>query len=141
MLKRPAPGFARKLSGAVLTTALIISGSYAAWAAQPEPARAVPLKGEGQRIAFSADHMSTSASGEIDYSGNVVVKPTDADDLEMTWSADSANRSDDESTVLEGNVRFSFAAHVLTTDRATLFRDGTIKMDSARLSQTSPQKN
>lgn len=136
MLKRPVPGFARQLSGAVLTTALIISGSYAAWAAQPERARAVPLQDEGQRFTFSADHISTSASGDIDYSGNVVIKPTD-DGLEMIWNADTVNRIDDGSTVLQGSVRFSFATYVLTTDRATLFKDGSIKMDSAHLSQTS----
>jgi bla regulator protein blaR1 len=137
MLKRPVPGFARQLSGAVLTTALIISGSYAAWAAQPEPAHAVPLQDAGQRFTFFADHISRSASGDIDCSGNVVIKPTDSNGLEMTWNADTVNRTDDGSMVLEGSVRFSFATYVLTTDRATLFKDGSIKMDSAHLSQTS----
>lgn len=44
------------------------------------------------------------------------------------------SRMDDSSAVLEGMVRLSFAGHVLTTERATLLKDGTIKMDSARLS-------
>lgn len=137
MLKRPLPSFSRRLFGWVLTTALITSGSYAAWAAQPEPARAVALKDGGQRITFSADQISRSASGDMDYSGNVVIKPIDPDGLKITWNADTVSRTNDGSTVLEGSVRFSFAAYVLTTDRATLFKDGTIKMDSAHLSQTS----
>lgn len=137
MLKRPLPGFLRRLSGAVLTSVLIISGSYAAWAAQPAPARAALLQEEGQRISFSADHMSTLASGEIAYSGNVVVQPMGPDGPKMTWNADAVNRMDDGSIVLAGNVRFSFGDDVLTTDRATLLKDGIIKMDSAHLSQTS----
>lgn len=137
MLKQPPPGLSRRLSGAVLTAALIASGSYAAWAAQPESARMAASQDENQRFTFSADRISTSASGDIDYSGNVVMKPIDPDGLEVTWNADTANRAGDGSTVLEGSVRFSFAAYILTTDRATLFKDGTIKMDSARLSRTS----
>lgn len=135
MLKHPLPGFSRRLSGAVLTSALIISGSYAVWTAQPERAHAGPLQEEeGQRIEFSADHMSALPSGDIDYSGNVVVKPSSPDGPEMTWSAETVSRMDDSSAVLEGMVRLSFAGHVLTTERATLLKDGTIKMDSARLS-------
>lgn len=135
MLKRPLPSLLRRLSGAVLTSTLIISGSYAAWAAQPEPAYAV--QEEDQRIWISADRMSASASGDVDYSGNVVVKLIGPDEPEIALHADTVNRMDDGSTVLEGNVRFSFARHVLTTNRATLLKDGTIKMDLANFSQTS----
>lgn len=137
VLKRTSPNFLRRLSGAALTSALIISGSYAAWATQPRTAHAAALQEQGQRITFSADRMSTLANGDIDYSGNVVVKSVDGDDLAMTWSADAVNRSDDGSTLLTGAVRFSFAGYVLRTDRATLAKDGTITMEAANLSRTS----
>ena len=137
MLKRPLPSFARRLSGAVLTTALIGSSSYAAWVTQPEPARATQSKDESQHLRISADRISTSPGGDLDYSGNVVIEPIDSDGPEMSWNADTVNRTDDGTTVLAGSVRFSFASHVVTTDRATILKDRTIKMDSAHLASTA----
>ena len=138
MLKHPLPGFLRRLSGVVLTSVLITSGSYVVWAAQPEPGNAREQQQEDPQFAISADRVSTLENGDIEYSGNVIVR---CEEYRSRSSGDghpgTINHRPDGSTVLEGAVRFLFAGRVLKTDRAIIEKDGTIRMDSARASQTS----
>jgi bla regulator protein BlaR1 len=138
MLKHPLPGFLRRLSGVVLASVLITSGSYVAWAAQPEPGNAREQQQENPQIAISADRVSTLENGDIEYSGNVIVKSKSTDGApQVMVTPGSINHRPDGSIVLEGAVRFLFADRVLKTDRAVVEKDGTIRMDSARASQTS----
>lgn len=137
MLKRPLPSFSRRLFGAVLTSVLITSGSYVAWAAQPEPANAREQHQEDPQIEFSADRVSTLENGDIDYSGNVIIRSKSTDQPKLTIDPGTIDNRPDGSTVLEGAVRIWIAGIVLKTDRAILEKDGTIRMDSARASQTS----
>jgi bla regulator protein blaR1 len=136
MLKHPLPGFSRRLSGIVLTSLLITSGSYAAWAAQPEPGNSGEQHQENQ-IEFSADRVSTLENGDIDYSGNVIIRSRSTDQPKLTLDPGTIDSRPDGSTVLEGAVRISIGGIVLKTDRAIVEKDGTIRMDSARASQTS----
>ena len=138
MLKHPSPGFLRRLSGVVLTTVLVTSGSYVVWAAQPEPGNAREQQQDDPPIAISADRVSTLENGDIDYSGNVIIRSKSTDRApQLTLTPGTINHRPDGSTVLGGTVRFLFAGRVLTTDRAVIEKDGTIKMDSARASQIS----
>lgn len=128
MLKHPLPGFSRRLAGVVLASVLITSGSFVAWAAQPED----------PQLAISADRVSTLENGDVDYSGNVIVRWNGPDRARQVFvEPGSINHRPDGSTVLEGAVRFLFANRVLKTDRAIIEKDGTIRMDSARASRTS----
>jgi hypothetical protein len=77
MLKRPLPGFSRRLSGFVLTSVLITSGSYVLWAAQPEQVSAREQQQEDPQIAISADRVNWN--GDIDYSGNVIIRSNSTD--------------------------------------------------------------
>lgn len=138
MLKRPLPGFLRRLSGIVLASVLITSGSYVVWAAQPEPGNAREQQREDPQFAISADRVSTLENGDIEYSGNVIVRSKSADQAHQVFvEPGTISYMPDGSTVLGGAVRFVFAGRVLRTDRAILEKDGTIRMDSARESQTS----
>jgi TonB family protein len=56
MLKKPLPGIVRRTSGSILVAAVILSGSYSAWAAQP----AVAAHGGTHVVAASAS--ATGAS-------------------------------------------------------------------------------
>jgi len=137
MLKHPFPGFSRRLAGVVLTSVLITSGSYVVWAAQPEPGNAREQQQEDRQIAISADRVSTLENGDIDYSGNVIVRSKSTDREPKVRLTGTINQRADGSTVLEGVVRISFADRVLKTDRAIVEKDGTIRMESARVSRTS----
>jgi bla regulator protein BlaR1 len=138
MLKHPLPGLSRRLSGAVLAFVLVACGSYGVWAAQPEPGNARAQQPEDPQIAISADRVSTLENGDIEYSGNVIIRGTSTDRApQVTLTPGTMNHRPDGSTVLEGAVRFLFAGRVLTTDRAIIEKDGTIRMDSARASRTS----
>lgn len=138
MLKHPLPGLLRRLSGVVLASMLITSGSYVAWAAQPEPENAREQQQVDPQIAISADRVSTLDNGDIEYSGNVIVRSKSADQAHQVFvEPGTINYRPDGSTVLEGAVRFVLAGRVLRTDRAILEKDGTIRMDSVRASQTS----
>jgi bla regulator protein blaR1 len=138
MLKHPFPGLLRRLSGVLLTSVLITSGSYVVWAAQPEPGNAREQQQEDPPLAISADRVATLENGDIEYSGNVIIKPESTDrEHEMTLTPGSINHRPDGSTVLEGAVRIVFAGRVLKTDRAILEKDGTIRMDTVRVSKTS----
>ena len=138
MLKHPLPGFLRRLSGVVLTSVLISSGSYVVWAAQPEPANARQQQQEDPQIAITADRVSTLENGDIDYSGNVIIRSKSTDRAPQVFVEPGTiiNRPDG-SMVLEGAVRFLFASLVLRTDRAIIEKDRTIRMDSVRVSQPS----
>jgi hypothetical protein len=133
MLKHPLPGVLRRLSGVALTFVLIMSGSYVAWAGQSANGQQ-----EDSRIAISADRVSTLENGDIEYSGNVIVIRSKSADLEPQVFVEPGNIEyrPDGSIVLEGAVRFVFAGRVLRTARAIVEKDGTIRMDSARASQT-----
>lgn len=138
MLKHPLPGFSRRLSGIVLTFVLITSGSYVVWAAQPEPGNAGEQQQDDPQIGISADRVSTLANGDIEYSRNVIIRSRSTDPPKLTVDPGTIDSRPDGSTVLEGApVRISFAGRVLKTDRAIVEKDGTIRMDSARESQTS----
>jgi len=101
------------------------------WAAQPEPGNARVQQQEG----------STLENGDIDYSGNVIIRGKSTDRApQVTLTPGTINHRPDGSTVLEGAVRFLFAGRVLTTDRAIIEKDGTIRMDSARALQTSESR-
>jgi hypothetical protein len=140
MLKRPLPGFTRRLSGMVLASLLIISGSYAIWTIQPTPAYAGEQQKEGFPSWISADRVSTLPNGDIAYSGNVVVQGM-PEDLPLSFDSASADRLPGGGMVLEGEVRISMKGddRVLTTDRAIL-KNATIRMDSARISRTWQQR-
>jgi len=141
MLKHPLPGFLRRLSGVVLTSVLITSGSYVVWAAQPEPGNAREQQQEDPQIAISADRVSTLENGDIEYSGNVIIRPNSSDRaLQVTVTPGTIINRPDGSTVLEGVVRILFAGRVLKTDRAIYEKDGTVRMDSARASPTSESR-
>ena len=138
MLKHPLPGFFRRLSGVVLACVLITSGSYVVWAAQPELENARVQQPENPQIAISADRVSTLENGDVDYSGNVIVSSKSADPAPQVFvEPGSIINKPDGSIVLEGAVRFLFAGRVLKTDRAIVEKDGTIRMDSARVSQAA----
>jgi bla regulator protein blaR1 len=141
MLKRPLPGFSRRLSGVVLASVLIASGSYVVWAGQPEPGNAREQQLKDPQIAISADRMSTLENGDIDYWGNVIVRSKSTDRAPQVFVEPGAivNRPDG-SIVLEGAVRFVFAGRVVKTDRAIVEKDGTIRMDSARASQAAKSR-
>lgn len=136
MLKHPLPGFSRRLSGIVLTSVLITSGSYVVWAAQPEPGDSGEQHQEDPQIEFSADRVSTLENGDIDYSGNVIIRSKSTDQPRVTINPGTIDNRPDGSTVAVGAVRISFAGLVLKTDRAIVEKDGTIRMDSARALQT-----
>jgi hypothetical protein len=137
MLKHPLPGVSRRLSGVGLTAVLIASGSYVAWAAQPEPKNAREQQQEASQIAISADRVSTLENGDIEYSGNVIITKSSDREHRVRLTPGTIEHRPDGSTVLEGAVRILFAGRVLKTDRAIFGKDGTIRMDSARESQTS----
>ena len=134
MLRRSSPGLSRRLLGIALTSASIVAGSGIVWATQPEPGHA-QLQGEQPQMEFSADHMSELANGDFALSGNVVITPIGAGAPDLTFSADRVSRMDDDSVLLEGAVRISLGTHTLTSDRATLKKNGAISMDSARMSR------
>jgi lipopolysaccharide assembly outer membrane protein LptD (OstA) len=127
-----------------LTTALIVSGSYVVWTTQLENAYAQPdvQQKESPLTTVSADRVSVLPNGDVDFPGNMVIKnavikSTDSDgSQQMSLVADIATRRGD-SVVAEGAVRISFEGYTLTTDRAVFDEDGTIRMDSARVSRNS----
>ena len=138
MLKHPLPGFLRRLSGVVLASVLITSGSYVVWAAQPEPGNAREQQQEDPQFAISADRVSKLENGDIDYSGNVIVRSTNTDQAPRVMvTPGTIDIRPDGSTVFGGAVQFFFAGRVLKTDRAIVEKDGTIRMDSVRVSKTS----
>ena len=141
MLKRPVPGFLRRLSGVVLTSVLITSGSFVVWAAQPEPENAREQQQEDPQIAISADRVSTLENGDIEYSGNVIVRSKNGDQAPRVMvTPGKIDMRLEGTTVLEGAVQFFFAGRVLKTERAIVETDGTIRMDSVRVSRTSESR-
>jgi bla regulator protein blaR1 len=131
MLKHPLPGVSRRLTGVLLTAVMITSGSYVAWAAQPAPV--------DPSYEISADHVSILENGDIDYSGNVIVRLKSMNRApQVTVTPGNIEMRPDGSSVLEGIVRFLFSGgRLIETRRAILEKDGTIRMDSARASLTS----
>jgi beta-lactamase regulating signal transducer with metallopeptidase domain len=141
MLKRPLPRFPRRLFGVVLTSVLVTSGSYVVWAAQPEPGNAREQQLEDVQLAISADRVSMLENGDIDYSGNVFIRSQTTDRApRVTLTPGTINHRPDGSTVLGGAVQFFFADRVLRTDRAIIEKDGTIRMDSVRVSPISKSR-
>jgi len=57
MLKKPLPGIVRRTSGSILVAAVILAGSYSAWAAQP-----AALAHNGARAVATASTDATPAS-------------------------------------------------------------------------------
>lgn len=137
MLRRSYPGGARRRFGIALTAAVILAGSGLSWATQPESAHGEELRAGSLRITTSADHMSKLPNGDIAYSGNVLFTTAGLDASPMNFSAENINEPGDGSIVLNGTVRISFGSYVVTTEHAVLWKDGTIRMDSARLSNAS----
>jgi hypothetical protein len=120
--------------GIALTAAVIFAGAGLAWAAQPESSQNEELHVGSVRVATSADHMSRLSNGDVVYSGNVLFTTADPSTLRLQFSSENANELEDGSLALSGTVRISFGSYVVTTEQAVLRKDGTIKMDSARLS-------
>ena len=82
--------------------------------------------------------MSKLPNGDIVYSGNVLLAMTDPGKSPLTWSSETADELGDGSMVLNGTVRLSFGSYVVSTERALLqTKEGTFRMDSARLSSVS----
>jgi beta-lactamase regulating signal transducer with metallopeptidase domain len=164
MLKRSLPTPTRRRSALVLTSTLIVFGSYAAWMTLPHAAYA---QSDANRGTLTADYVSLLPSGDLEFSGNVVLestadgphratdKTTDANEDSVAragplryaivqWTADvrfkvlidggKLTRSVDGSFQLEGPIRIVLGnGGSLTTDRATIDKDGTtITMNSAR---------
>lgn len=138
MLRHSYPGSARRSFGIALTAAVIFAGTGLAWATQPESSRGEELHVGSLRVAMFADHRSKLPNGDVVYSGNVLLTTIDPGTSPLSWSSETANELGDASFVLTGTVRISFGSYVVTTERAVLHRkDGTFRMDSARLSTES----
>lgn len=137
MLRHFYPGSARRRFGIALTAAVILAGAGLAWAAQPQSSQGEELHVGSLRVATSADHMSKLPNGDVVYSGNVLFTTTDPGTSPLSYSAENVNELGDGSFVLNGTVRISFGSYVVTTEHAVLRKDGTIRMDSARLSNES----
>lgn len=136
MIKLPLPGTARRWSGAVLMTILLTSGSYAVWAAQPEPAPVL----QSTTVRVVANSITTSAGGgKVEYSGNVTVTMIQRNGRTWTVSADRVTSRPDGTAVAVGSVRVRSGEAVLISDRAVIQRDGTIKMNSVEIWKRSGQ--
>jgi hypothetical protein len=134
MLRHSCPGSARRRVGIALTAAVIFAGTGLAWAAQPESSQSEELHVGSVQVATSADHLSKLVNGDVVYSGNVLFTVADPSTLQLQFSSENANELEDGSLALSGSVRISFGSYVVTTEHAVLRKDGSIKMDSARLS-------
>lgn len=134
MLRHSYPGSARRRFGIALTAAVILAGTGLAWAAHPESSQGEELRAGSLRAAMSADHLSKLPNGDTVYSGNVLFTTIDPGTSPLSWSADNVNELTDGSIEWNGTVRISFGPYVVTTEHAVLRKDGTIRMDSARLS-------
>jgi bla regulator protein BlaR1 len=160
MLNRSQPTAARRVSGALLTFALIVSGGAAIWAAQPrlavaqaEPPQASSGAGELRQMivreggtSVVADRVIRSPDGGLELSGHVLVKRDGASQAGVSAEADKVDvearadrfTTDGSRAVLEGEVRISVeGSWVLTTNRAVFDKDGTVRMDSAHFSPSA----
>jgi bla regulator protein blaR1 len=137
MLRHFYPGSARRRFGIALTAAVILAGTGLIWAAEPASSQGEELQAGSLRVALSADQTLKLPNGDIVYSGNVLFATTDPGTSPLEWSAENVNELGDGSIVLNGTVQFSFGPYVVTTEHAVVRKDGTIRMDSARLSNES----
>jgi beta-lactamase regulating signal transducer with metallopeptidase domain len=134
MLKQPFPGFARRSLGIFLTLALIFAGSGIVWAAQSESARATMAQQDDLRFEFSADRMLELPNGDMVLSGNVAFAPVQPGASKLSYEADRITQTA-EAVLPEGAVRISLGRYTLTTDRATVEKDGTVRMAEALMSR------
>ena len=123
MLKQPFPGFARRSLGIFLTSALIVASSGLVWACTREPAG----------LEWSADRVVKLPNGDLSLSGNVSLAPGRPGAAHVAYSAERIAKIDD-TVYMEGAVVISLGQQTLTTDRATVEKDGIVRMASAVLS-------
>jgi bla regulator protein blaR1 len=133
MLKHASPGLARRSLGLLFISASIVAGSGIVWAAQPEPARVEVLQEGDLQFEFFADRIAELPNGVVAFSGNVSFALTHSGTWRLTYEADRITRIAD-AMLLEGAVRISLGRRILTTNQATVEKDGIVRMDAALLS-------
>jgi bla regulator protein blaR1 len=133
MLKHASPGLARRSLGLLFISASIVAGSGIVWAAQPEPARVEVLQEGDLQFEFFADRIAELPNGVVAFSGNVSFALTHSGTWRLTYEADRITRIAD-AMLLEGAVRISLGRRILTTNQATVEKDGIVRMDAAPLS-------
>jgi hypothetical protein len=85
----------------VLTCTLIVFGSYAAWMTLPHAAYAQP---DANRGTLTADYVSVLPSGDLEFSGNVVLESTADGPHSATDRTTDAN---DDSVARAGPLRYA----------------------------------
>lgn len=136
MLKNPLPSPARRLTGVLLVYVLMVVTSLALWSTQANIAHAQP-GASAQDFSVTADRVSWLESGDLELNGNVVLTPL-RNGGDVGIHASSVVRLDDGSLLVEGDVRISFdGGGTLTTNRAGVEENGTIRLESGRLTNAS----
>ncbi len=136
MLSRPLPNFSRRLGGAAVTAALILSGGYAIWCFRPDPAYGQPSETnwDGQ-IAIHADRIIRD-NDDAALSGNVVIILTPSAPVAIGLGVVKlvgGGRYNAEAR----DLRVSAGKHVITAELGTVEIDGTqtiLRTDNARVS-------
>jgi bla regulator protein blaR1 len=133
MLKRPFPGSARRWLGVLLTSALLVAGGVIVWTARLGPAHVESLQQGDPQFKFSADRIMKLPNGDMVLSGNVSLAASHPDAAQFIYEADRITSTED-ATLMEGAVRLSLGQYTLTTDQATVDKDGILRMASALMS-------
>jgi bla regulator protein blaR1 len=132
------------VAGRLYRLQFVATTHHSASTQRPEDERQPEVRNRGTDqntppFAISADHMSMLENGDIDYSGNVVVRTTDPEPR-VTVTPGAIETRAGGPTIMRGVVRFVLGDRLLKTDRAIIEKDGTIRMDSVRESHTSESR-
>ena len=79
---------------------------------------------------FATDDVSTLA-----LCSSAIVWMAQQKPAQLEWSADQVVQLPNGDLALEGRVQISFGQQTLTTDQATVDKDGTVRMASATLAR------
>ncbi len=143
MLSRPLPTFLRRLCGATMTAALILSGGCAVWSARPSPAQVQPGQASQEVSTIRADRVVKDNDDTL-LSGNVVITlVSNTARVAFDGPGSRVQRVAEGHVVLEalGDVLLSDDKFVVTAERGHVEQNGAtivLTTDSARISPVAP---
>ncbi len=134
MLKRPLPCAMRRTTGLASVITVIGLSSYSVWATQSEVSKEAPASDQSTgSYFFSSREFIPDGDGRYVATGDVVLKPPPGSPPPRITS-DRFSAIDDGAKLFEGNVTIELETAVFKTERATVATDGTIRMDTVRIS-------